>query len=94
MLSKTAMALIPAASLVGAAALAPTTSLAWSGENHGFIAVNYPYCQETLGTVSVGETLPPTLAPRSVAKVGGYRVEPTSKEIEQRAVTNATRRAN
>ena len=46
MLSKTAMALIPAASLVGAAALAPTTSLAWSGENHGFIAVNYPYCQE------------------------------------------------
>ena len=46
MLSKTAMALIPAASLVGAAALAPTTSLAESGENHGFIAVNYPYCQE------------------------------------------------
>jgi hypothetical protein len=37
MLSKTAMALVPAASLVGAAALAPTTS---------FIAVNYPYCQE------------------------------------------------
>jgi hypothetical protein len=28
MLSKTAMALVPAASLVGAAALAPTTSLA------------------------------------------------------------------
>ena len=39
MLSKTAMALVPAASLVGAAALAPTTSLAQSGEN-GFIAVN------------------------------------------------------
>jgi hypothetical protein len=46
MLSKTAMLLVPAASLVGAAALAPTTSLAQSGENHGFIAVNYPYCQE------------------------------------------------
>jgi len=46
MLSKTAMALVPAASLVGAAALAPTTSLAQLGENHGFIALNYPYCQE------------------------------------------------
>jgi hypothetical protein len=46
MLSKIAMALIPAASLVGAAALVPTTSLAQSGENDGFIAVNYPYCQE------------------------------------------------
>ena len=45
MLSKTAMALIPAASLVGAAALAPTTSLAQSGESHGFIAVNYPWRQ-------------------------------------------------
>ena len=40
MLSKTAMALVPAASLVGAAALAPTTRLAQSGESHGFIAVN------------------------------------------------------
>ena len=46
MLSKTAMALVPAASLVGAAALAPTTSLAQLDENHGFIAVDYPYCQE------------------------------------------------
>jgi hypothetical protein len=46
MLSKTAMALIPAFSLVGAAALAPTTSLAQSGENHGFISVTYPYCYE------------------------------------------------
>ena len=46
MLSKTAMALLPAASLVGAAALTPTTSLAQSGENYGFIAVTYPYCQE------------------------------------------------
>jgi hypothetical protein len=45
MLSKTAMALVPAASLVGAAALAPTTCLAQSGEN-GFIAINYPSCQE------------------------------------------------
>jgi hypothetical protein len=45
MLSKTAMALVPAASLVGAAALAPTTSFALSGES-GFIAVNYAYCQE------------------------------------------------
>jgi len=44
MLSKTAMLLVPAASLVGAAALAPTWYSA--GENHGFIAVNYPYCQE------------------------------------------------
>jgi hypothetical protein len=44
MLSKTAMALVPAASLVGAAALAPTTSL--TGEDHGFVAVSYPYCQE------------------------------------------------
>jgi hypothetical protein len=40
MLSKTAMALVPAASLVGAAALAPTTSLAQSGENGFFIAIN------------------------------------------------------
>ena len=46
MLSKTAMALIPAFSLVGAAALAPTTSLVQSSENHGFISVNYSYCQE------------------------------------------------
>ena len=46
MLSKTAMALIPAFSLVGAAALAPTTSFAQSGENHDFISVNYSYCQE------------------------------------------------
>ena len=43
---QTAMALVPAASLVGAAALASTTSLAQSVENHGFIAVNYPYCQK------------------------------------------------
>jgi hypothetical protein len=43
MLSKTAMALIPAASLVGAAALAPPTPFAQSGENPGFIPVN---CQE------------------------------------------------
>jgi hypothetical protein len=49
MLSKTAMALVPAASLVGAAALAPTTSLALLGENHGFVAVNYSYCQENVG---------------------------------------------
>jgi hypothetical protein len=42
MLSKTAMALVPAASLVGAAALSPTTSLA----ENGFVAVNYSYCQE------------------------------------------------
>jgi hypothetical protein len=46
MLSKTAMVLLPAASLVGAAALAPTTGLPQLSENHGFIAVNYPYCQE------------------------------------------------
>jgi hypothetical protein len=46
MLIKTAMALLPAASLAGAAPLALTTSLAQSGENCGFVAVNYPYCQE------------------------------------------------
>ena len=92
MLSKTAMALVPAASLVGAAALAPTTSLAQSGEN-GSSRSTIPLARKALGTASVGETLPPTLAPRSVAKVGGYRVEPTSKEIEQSPVTNATRRA-
>ena len=46
MLIKTAMALLPAASLVGAAPLALATSLVQSGENYGFIAVNYPYCQE------------------------------------------------
>ena len=39
MLSKTAMALLPAASLVGSAALAPTTSFTQSGENYGFVAV-------------------------------------------------------
>jgi hypothetical protein len=69
MLSKTAMALVPAASLVGAAALSPTTSFGKSGKDHGFIAVNYSYCQENAWTTSVGETLPPTLAPESVAKV-------------------------
>jgi hypothetical protein len=62
------MALVPAASLVGAAALAPTTSLAQSGENHGFIAVNYPCCEENAW--DSGEHFPPTLAPRSVAKIG------------------------
>ena len=65
MLSKTAMALVPGASLVGAAALAPTTSLAQLGENHGFIAVNYAYCQEAPPTASVSKTaLPPTRAPK------------------------------
>ena len=49
MLSKTAMALVPAASLVGAAALSPTTSFGKSGKDHGFIAVNYSYCQENVG---------------------------------------------
>ncbi len=46
MFSKAAMALIPAASLVGAAALWPVITFAQPSENHGFIAVNYPYCQE------------------------------------------------
>jgi len=41
MLSKTAMALIPAFSLVGAAALAPTTSLAQSGENHSKLVATF-----------------------------------------------------
>ena len=85
MLSKTAMALVPAASLVGAAALAPTTSLAQSGEN-GFIAVN------AWDSQCRGDPPAPSRA-RSVVKVGGYHVEPTSKEIEQSPVTNATRRA-
>jgi hypothetical protein len=72
MLSKTAMLLVPASSLVGAAALAPTTSLAESGENHGFIAVNYSYCQENAWDSKCRGALPPTLAPRSVAKVGEW----------------------
>jgi hypothetical protein len=38
MLSKTEMALVPAASLVGAAAIAQTTSLAQSAENRGLIS--------------------------------------------------------
>ena len=59
MLSKTAMLLVPAASLVGAAALAPTTSLAYSGENHGFIAVNYPYCQENPSDSKCRQKSPP-----------------------------------
>jgi hypothetical protein len=58
-LSKTAMALVPAASLVGAAALAPTTSLAHSGENQGFIAVNYPYCQESPSDSNCRQNSPP-----------------------------------
>ena len=70
MLSKTAMALVPAASLVGAAALVPTTSFAQSGENDGFITSTIPTARNPLGAASVGETLPPTLALRSVAKVG------------------------
>ena len=45
-----------------------------------------PVALKMLGTPSVGETLPPTLAPRSV--------ELASKQIEQSLVTNATRRAN
>jgi hypothetical protein len=45
MLNKTAMAMIPAAWLVGAAVLAPTATSAHSGES-GFIAVNFPYCEE------------------------------------------------
>ena len=65
MLSKTAMALVPAASLVGAAALAPTTSLAQLGENHGFIAVTIPIAKKTPPTASVSKTaLPPTRAPK------------------------------
>ena len=108
MLSKTAMLLVPAASLVGAAALAPTTSLAHSAENHGCIAVNYPYCQENPSDSKCQQNSPPpTRAPKerctitatsSVAKrrrvVSTDRVEPTSKEIEQSRVTNATRRTN
>ena len=59
MLSKTAMALVPAASLVGAAALAPTTSLAQLDENHGFIAVDYPYCQENPSDGKCRQNSPP-----------------------------------
>jgi hypothetical protein len=59
MLSKTAMALVPAASLVGAAALAPTTSLAQLDENHGFIAVDYPYCQENPSDSKCQQNSPP-----------------------------------
>ena len=73
MLSKTAMLLVPAASLVGAAALAPTTSLAQSGEN-GFIAVN-------AWTASVGETLPPPLAPGAWLKSAGTTSSPHQKKL-------------
>ena len=59
MLSKIAMALVPAASLVGAAALAPTTSLAQFGENQGFIPVNYPYCQENPSDSKCQKKSPP-----------------------------------
>lgn len=95
MLSKTAMALVPAASL-GATALAPTTSLAHSRARTTVSSPStIPIARKTLGTASFGETLPPTLAPRSVAKVvvSTDRVEPTSKEIEPSRVTNATRLA-
>ena len=84
MLSKTAMALLPAASLVGAAALAPTTSLAQSGENHGFIAVNYPYCQENTRTANIRGDPPPTRAPRSVAKVGAWFARTASNSLQKK----------
>ena len=72
MLSKTAMALIPAFSLVGAAALAPTTN--WHSRATTTVSSlsPTPIAKKTLGTASVGETLRPTLAPRSVAKVGEW----------------------
>jgi hypothetical protein len=69
MLSKTAMALVPAASLVGAAALTPTTSFGTVGREPRFRR-RIRIARKTLGTASVEETLPPTLAPRSLAKVG------------------------
>jgi hypothetical protein len=81
MLSKTAMALLPAASLVGAAAVVPTTSLAQYRREPRFHRRQLSLLPgKTLGTASVEETLPPTLA--------------TSKEIEQSGVTNVTPRAN
>ena len=83
MLSKTAMALVPAASLVGAAALAPTTSLAQSGEN-GSSRSTIPLARKALGTASVGETLPPTLAPRNVAKVGEWFPRATSSPHQKK----------
>ena len=79
MLSKTAMALVPAASLVGAAALAPTTSLAQLDVTTVSSPSTIPTANKTPPTASIGKALPPTRAPKerctitassSVAKVG------------------------
>ena len=62
MLSKTAMVLLPAASLVGAAAVAPTTSVAQCRREPRFHRRQLSLLPgKTLGTASVEETLPPTL---------------------------------
>ena len=74
MLSKTAMALIPAASLVGAAALAPTTSLAKWARTTVSSRSTIPIARKTLGTASVGETLMVPLPARSEPSMHPYRL--------------------
>jgi hypothetical protein len=66
MLSKTAMALVPAAF--------SRRPPAWHSRARTTVSSpsTIPIARKTLGTASVGETLPPTLAPRSVAKVGEW----------------------
>jgi hypothetical protein len=84
MLSKTAMALVPAASL-GATAPAPTTSLAHSRARTTVSSPStIPIARKTLGTASFGETLPPTLAPRSVAKVGEWFPRTASSPLQKK----------
>jgi hypothetical protein len=88
MLSKTAMALLPAASLVGAAALAPTGKVEREPRFHRRQLSLLPgkrLEQQVSGRPS---------RPLSRRVVSTDRVEPTSKEIEQSRVTNATCRAN
>ena len=66
MLSKTAMLLVPAASLVGAAALAPTTSF-WHIQARTTVSSpsTIPIAKKTPPTASVSKTaLPPTRAPK------------------------------
>ena len=80
MLSKTAMALLPAASLVGSAALALTTSLAHSGEKYGFVAVDDPDARDS----ECREDLLRTSAPRSVAKVCKWFTRSASSLLQKK----------
>jgi hypothetical protein len=95
MLSKTAMALVPAASLVGPGARSrrfaswPWRSRrppAWHSRARTTVSSpsTIPIARKTLGTASVGETLPPTLAPRSVAKVGEWFPRTASSPLQKK----------